>query len=128
MAFDNSGITNCAIDGIDLPLIDEAPMRTNRYVRSTVQGASRTVGTRKESQPVMVGPLSIQLEEQVDPNLFTQWAEDGSRHSVQITLTDGRTMSGKGFYIVGDVDISPREGTITFSMESSDPAGLRASV
>ena len=128
-ARDNAGITHLAINGVDQPLMDTVPLSPNTYTRSTNLGANRPLGTRKEVKPVMIGPIVLQITEAVNIQQFVDWHQAGTCVNVQVELTDGRTASMRNCYIVGDgVDVDPREGQLTFSLESADPEGMKFSV
>ena len=139
MARDTAGVVALALNGMDVPLEGTAPIRFNRFARSSIVGANRVTGTRREPQPVMIGPVTIRMTENIRATDFT----DNGRFSgakagnntvevegigVQVTLADGRTYSGQGFYVVGDVDVDTQEGIVTVSYETASDAGWKESL
>ena len=115
---DVSGIVKLAIAGRDTSLVGDVPYRGNRWAHQTITGSNAVIGVQKEPQAVIIGPVTIRIDSDNDPQTYINWAENGECFNVQITFANDQTATVPNCYITGDVDVSSMDRQMTFTLES----------
>ena len=120
-ANNTSGNVQLFINGRAALLQGDVPMRPNRFVKSTVIGSRGPIGADKIPQAVMIGPVTVRVDEVFTAAYFRDLAEaTGPAGCVRVQVIDAsdRSYSNNQAYITGDIDVSPEQRTVTFSLES----------